>query len=129
MTDDQLVEVIITAPDEDWLIKFTRKLVEDRLAACGHHTPIRSIYTWDGQHPRSNRNPRRHPHPRRPRPAIIDRTNAEHPYEVACVIATPIVDANPGTEPGSSTPPPDTTPTSRTETRSCTPTRTGPSSS
>jgi len=95
MTDNQLVEVIITAPDEDWLIEFTRKLVEDRLAACGHHTPIRSVYTWDGQiHDQTETRVAIHTRADLVQ-AIIDRTNAEHPYEVACVIATPIVDANP----------------------------------
>jgi periplasmic divalent cation tolerance protein len=45
---DDVCEVVITAPDEAWLLDFTRHLVEARLAACGHHTPIRSIYTWAG---------------------------------------------------------------------------------
>ena len=46
---EPICEVIISADDEDWLINFTRTLVEDRLAACGQHVvPIRSIYRWDG---------------------------------------------------------------------------------
>ena len=45
---DEVCEVIITAPDEAWLLDFTRYLVGGRLAACGHHTPIRSICTWAG---------------------------------------------------------------------------------
>ena len=49
MTDD-LCEVVITAPDPDWLVEFTRQLVADRLAASGHNiTPIRSIYRWQGE--------------------------------------------------------------------------------
>ena len=41
----ELCEVVITAPDPDWLYQFARTLVEDRLAASAHNfTPIRSIY-------------------------------------------------------------------------------------
>jgi periplasmic divalent cation tolerance protein len=46
----ELCEVVITAPDPDWLYSFARKLVEDRLAASAHNfTPVRSIYRWQGQ--------------------------------------------------------------------------------
>ncbi|HEY0530618.1 MAG TPA: divalent cation tolerance protein CutA [Actinoplanes sp.] len=48
MTDD-VCEVVITAADPSWLADFTRRLVEDRLAACGQQiSAIRSIYRWDG---------------------------------------------------------------------------------
>ena len=96
MADDQpsVVEVIITAPDEDLLIAFTRRLVEDRLAACGHHTPIRSVYTWAGAiHDEPETRVALHTQAGHVQ-AIIDRTNTEHPYEVPCVIATPIANAN-----------------------------------
>jgi hypothetical protein len=40
---------MITADNADWLADFTRRLVEDRLAACGHNIArIRSIYRWEG---------------------------------------------------------------------------------
>ena len=46
---EPICEVIITADNEDWLITFTRSLVEDRLVACGQHiAPIRSVYRWEG---------------------------------------------------------------------------------
>jgi periplasmic divalent cation tolerance protein len=32
----ELCEVVITAPDPDWLCAFARSLVEDRLAASAH---------------------------------------------------------------------------------------------
>ena len=39
---DEVCEVIITAPDPDWLVEFTRRLVTDRLCASGHNSqPIR----------------------------------------------------------------------------------------
>lgn len=92
----EVCEVIITAPDADWLAAFTRRLVEDRLCASGHHiTQIRSIYRWRGQiydvsearvalHTRASL-----------LKEIIERTNNEHPYEVPCVIALPVADGNP----------------------------------
>ena len=46
----ELCEVVITAPDPDWLYSFARSLVADGLAASAHNfTPVRSIYTWQGQ--------------------------------------------------------------------------------
>ena len=93
---DDICEVIITAPDADWLTQFTSELVAGRLAACGHNiAPIRSIYRWQGKihdatearvalHTRASLVDR-----------IVERTNRDHPYEVPCVIATPIVAGNP----------------------------------
>jgi riboflavin biosynthesis pyrimidine reductase len=47
---DEVCEVIVTAPDPDWLVEFTRRLVTDRLCASGHNfAPIRTIYRWHGQ--------------------------------------------------------------------------------
>jgi periplasmic divalent cation tolerance protein len=98
-TDDRtrdICEVVITAADPGWLATFTRSLVEDRLAACGHQiAAIRSIYRWEGAvhddpearvalHTRTSLVPR-----------IVARTNAEHPYDVPCVIALPVVGGNP----------------------------------
>jgi len=49
MSDDELCQVQITAPDEDWLVEFTRRLISDRLAASAHNEgPIRSNYEWQG---------------------------------------------------------------------------------
>ena len=95
MTGD-ICEVVITAADAEWLAGFTRRLIEERLAACGHQTPaIRSIYRWDGAvhddpearvalHTRLSLVDR-----------IVERANTEHPYEVPCVIALPVIAGNP----------------------------------
>ena len=95
MTDD-ICEVVITAADPSWLAAFTRRLVEDRLAACGQQVAaIRSIYRWDGAvhddpearvalHTRVSLVDR-----------IVERANTEHPYDVPCVLALPIVGGNP----------------------------------
>ncbi|WP_030159200.1 divalent-cation tolerance protein CutA [Glycomyces sp. NRRL B-16210] len=90
-----LCEVTITAPDAGWLVEFTRKLVEERLAACGHNlTEIRSIYRWDGQvHDEPEARVMLHTRESLV-PEIIELARQKHPYEVPCVISTPITQAN-----------------------------------
>ena len=95
MTTD-VCEVVITAADPEWLADFTRRLVADRLAACGQQTvAIRSIYRWDDAiqddpearvalHTRTALVDR-----------IIERAESEHPYDVPCVLALPVLAGNP----------------------------------
>jgi periplasmic divalent cation tolerance protein len=92
----EICEVVITAGDADWLAAFTRRLVEDRLAACGHQiAAIRSVYRWAGAI-HDDPEARVALHTRTSLvPDIVDRTNTEHPYDVPCVIALPVVAANP----------------------------------
>ena len=96
MTDDDICELVITAPDADWLMEFGRRLVTDRLAASVHHAmPIRSTYRWQGRvHDRPEARAAVHT-----RTAlvgrIIDRLDDEHPYEVPGVYAVPIVATSP----------------------------------
>jgi periplasmic divalent cation tolerance protein len=94
--DEECCEVVITAADADWLAAFTRTLVEERLAACGHLlTPIRSVYRWDGA-VHDEPEARVGLHTRRSLvPAIVARTADRHAYDVPCVIALPVVDGNP----------------------------------
>lgn len=92
----RIVDVSITGPDPDWLAEHVRQLVDDGLAASGNVIPsIRSIYRWQGAthdgteayaiiHTRAEHVP-----------AIIERTNAGHPYETVHILATEIVDADP----------------------------------
>jgi periplasmic divalent cation tolerance protein len=92
----ECVEVVITAESAEWLADFTRKLVEDRLVACGHNiAPIRAIYRWEGKvydetqarvglHTRASLVP-----------AIVERAEREHADDVPCVIALPITDGHP----------------------------------
>jgi periplasmic divalent cation tolerance protein len=80
---DPIVDVHITGPNTEWLTEFTRRLVSERLAACGTVTPgLRSLYRWKGEvqdepealvtlHTRASLVP-----------ALIERTDAEHPYEL-----------------------------------------------
>ena len=93
---EPVCEVIITADDEPWLLAFTRSLVEQRLAACGQHTsPIRSIYRWNGEIC-DDREIRVALHTRQSLVStIIERVQAEHSYDVPCVLALPVLAGNP----------------------------------
>jgi periplasmic divalent cation tolerance protein len=94
--DEEYCEVVVTAPDAEWLTGFTRTLVEERLAACGQNlTGVRSIYRWDGA-VQEDAEARVALHTRRALvPAIVARTTELHPYDVPCVIALPLVGGNP----------------------------------
>ena len=93
--DEQPVEVVITAPDQEWLRGFLRKLVHQHLAAAGHLSPFETIYNWRGEvfekteargvlYTRASLVQR-----------ITDLTRQEHPYEVPHVTATPLTAGNP----------------------------------
>ena len=94
--DEECCEVVVTGPDADWLAAFTRTLVEERLAACGHLLgAIRSVYRWDGAvHDESEARVALHTR-RSLVPAIIARTAELHPYDVPCVIAMPLAAVSP----------------------------------
>jgi periplasmic divalent cation tolerance protein len=93
---DEVCEVIITVPDPDWLVEFTRQLVLGRLCASGHNfQPIRTIYRWQGQvhdeiEGRVSLRTRQSLVPQ-----IVDRVKRQHPYEVPSVVAVPIIDGGP----------------------------------
>jgi periplasmic divalent cation tolerance protein len=84
------------AGDVEWLADFTRTLVEERLAACGHHiAAVRSVYRWDGA-VHDEAEARVALHTRRSLvDAIVARAGELHPYDVPCVIALPLVGGNP----------------------------------
>jgi periplasmic divalent cation tolerance protein len=94
--NEEVCEVVITAPDSDWLATFVHDLVGQRLCAAGHIVnPIRAIYRWQGE-VEDRPEARVSLHTRLSLvPAIIDQTNEKHPYLVPCVIAAPIAIANP----------------------------------
>jgi len=96
MSECKLCEVVITAPDPDWLYAFARSLVEDGLVASAHNfAPVQSIYTWQG-HVYERTEGRVSLHTSRDRIAdIVARVRREHPYEVPGVSARPIIDGNP----------------------------------
>jgi periplasmic divalent cation tolerance protein len=94
--DEECCEVVVTASDADWLAGFTRTLVEERLAACGHVIgPIRSVYRWQGA-VHDEPEARVALHTRRSLvPAVIARTSELHPYDIPCVIAMSLTAGNP----------------------------------
>jgi len=94
--DAECCEVVVTGPDPEWLAGYTRTLVEERLAACGHNLArIRSIYRWEGV-VHDEAEARVALHTRRSLvPEVVDRTHELHPYDVPCVIALPLVGGDP----------------------------------
>lgn len=94
--DEECCEVVVTAADAEWLAAFTRTLVEERLAACGHVVaPIRSVYRWEGA-VHDETEARVGLHTRRSLvPAVVSRTQELHPYETPCVIALSLTGGNP----------------------------------
>lgn len=93
--NDDLCEVVITAPDPEWLAAFTRRLVEDRLCASGHNVEhIHSIYRWKGEiYDKSEARVQLHTR-RSLVPDIVERTQNEHPYEVPGILAIPVSDGS-----------------------------------
>lgn len=94
-SSEEVCEVVITAPSTEWLADFTHSLVSDRLAACGHNvTTVRSVYRWQGVI-HDEQEARVALHTRRTLvAAIADRLATQHPYEVPCLIALPIIDGS-----------------------------------
>jgi len=94
--DEEFCEVVVTAEDAGWLAGFTRGLVEERLAACGHQiAAVRSVYRWEGQvHDEPEARVALHTRRSLVR-AITAAADALHPYDVPCVIALPLVGGNP----------------------------------
>jgi periplasmic divalent cation tolerance protein len=92
----ELVEVVVTAEDADWLTRFTRALVEERWVACGHVVPaMRAVYRWAGA-VHDDAQARVGLHTRASLvPAIVERARREHPDEVPCVIALPLTGGHP----------------------------------
>ena len=95
--EHECCEIVVTAGDADWLAGFTRTLVEERLAACGHLLgAIRSVYRWQGA-VHDEPEARVALHTRRSLvDEVVARTGQLHPYEVPCVIAMPLVGGGPG---------------------------------
>lgn len=93
---EPVCEVVVTAADPEWLAGFTRQLVEDRLAACGHQVAaIRAIYRWEGSvHDEPEARVALHTRASLV-PEIVARAAAEHPYDVPCVLALPVQGGNP----------------------------------
>jgi periplasmic divalent cation tolerance protein len=93
---EDVCEIVVTGSDSEWLSGYTRRLVEERLVACGHQlATIRSVYRWEGV-VHDEAEARVALHTRRSLvPEVVERTAELHPYDVPCVIALPLVGGNP----------------------------------
>ena len=90
-----LCELVITAPDPEWLMDLTRRLVAEGLCASVHHfSPVRTIYLSNGEviertesraalHTRTVLVER-----------IVQRVRSEQLYEVPSISARPIIDGD-----------------------------------
>ena len=88
---DDVVEVVITAPRGQWLPDFTRDLVRNGVAACGHHCDIRAVYSWQAQ-VQDEPETRVALHTTAARvPDIEERLRAQHPYDVPCLLVLPVL--------------------------------------
>ena len=96
MNADDPCEVVVTAPDGEWLKNLCRELVEARLASSAHVvSPVASVYRWEGAvHEASEARAFL-----RTRFGLVDALVSavveRHPYEVPNVTALPIVAGNP----------------------------------
>lgn len=94
---DEICELVVTAPEIEWLAGFTRRLVEARLVACGQHiTTVRSIYRWEGVVV-DDTEARVALHTRVSLVADITARAKEepHPNKVPCIVALPVIAADP----------------------------------
>lgn len=94
---DELADVTITAESAEWLADLARRLVEERLAACGNVVEqVRSIYRWEGAVEDDNEAlvllHTRHSLV----PEIVELVGREHPYDTPQVLALPVIGAHPG---------------------------------
>jgi periplasmic divalent cation tolerance protein len=91
-----LCEVVITAPDPEWLRAFSRQLVEDGVCASAHNfQPVLSIYRWHGDiYERQEGRTSLHTSRSRVR-EIVDRAKQNHPYQVPGISVRPIDGGNP----------------------------------
>jgi periplasmic divalent cation tolerance protein len=96
MPEPDACEITLTAPDEQWLSRFTDELVEERLCAAAHLFPkITATYWWRGELIRKTEC-RASLHTRRSlADVVIDRIQRAHPYNVAGVVVLSLVGGNP----------------------------------
>jgi periplasmic divalent cation tolerance protein len=96
MSPGNLCEVIITAPDRDWLVDLCRQLVDERLAASAHIIDVvTSVYRWDGDVHQTTE-ARAFLRSRQDRVQdLVQFVLPRHPYKVPNITALPIVGGNP----------------------------------
>ena len=92
----QFVAIYVTCKDTKQASYIARKIVEERLAACGNVLgPIESHYWWEGKLEQSTEVSLLLKTRDSLTQKVIDRVKELHSYDVPCVIAFSIVDGNP----------------------------------
>jgi periplasmic divalent cation tolerance protein len=86
-----ICEVIITAPDMNWLTEFSRTLVVDRLCATAHSfAELKTVYWWQGElHDATEAQVTLHTRVDHVND-IVERVKNQHPYVVPSVITRSI---------------------------------------
>ncbi len=89
---DELVAVLVTAPDEAVGTALARALVEEELAACVNVVPgVRSVYRWQGEVQVDGEVLLVAKLRRAALDAFARRVEALHPYDLPEVVALPVV--------------------------------------
>ncbi|MCH7233011.1 divalent-cation tolerance protein CutA [Glycomyces sp. L485] len=93
---EPICEVVVTGPRTSLMQQMVETLLFERLVACGQRSDwVHSTFIWDGkiEHQPEER-VRLHTRASLV-PTIVSRVEELHPYEVPCVIAVPVMAANP----------------------------------
>ena len=92
---DEYVLVLTTLPQDGDPVAFARTFVDERLAACVNvHSPMTSVYLWDGNVAEDAEHQLTLKTVRSRLPALWDRLRELHPYDVPEFIVLPIIDGN-----------------------------------
>lgn len=90
---EEVVVVLVTAPDAGVAEHIVRTLVDEELAACGNILPgVVSIYRWEGAVQRDSEVLIVLKTTRARAPDVVARVPALHPYEVPEVLVVPVND-------------------------------------
>ncbi|MBI2133740.1 divalent-cation tolerance protein CutA [Candidatus Woesearchaeota archaeon] len=91
-----MITLYITFKDENEAKKIAFNLMEKRLIACANIFPIKSVYRWKGsvtdtqEHAMMAKALRKNFH------IIKEEVKAMHSYEIPCIVAYPIAEADEG---------------------------------
>lgn len=92
---EEIRTVLMTAPDPAVAEDLVRRLVKERLAACGNVIPgLVSVYWWEGDVERADEALVVLKTTASSASALVERAAELHPYEVPEVIALPVTEGH-----------------------------------
>ena len=95
--EHDLCEIIITAPNADWLEALCRELVDNRLASSANVVhEVKSIYRWQGAVHETNEARAFLRSQRGLLDEVVAYVVERHPYDVPNITALPLIGGNPG---------------------------------